>query len=331
MLLVNPQPVQSQIRDDTLIDLARIESYVVGQMDLGPRIPGSEGSQKFGGWLDEVVNDPWQISTQTFEYEGIELNNYLITTTGNIPKYLFLAHWDTRAVADQDPNPLLRDNPVPGANDGASGVAGNLELMNHIPVDVNDQIGFLLVDGEDQGSGGMENWAWIVGSSYFADSLTEEEIAHIEAVVLLDLIGDEELDLPHEIRSDDTLIEQIWGVAHDLGYEDIFLNEPGWALTDDHIPFKNKGIPAIDIIDFNTTEWHTTDDDLDHISYVSIGIVTDVVLTWILDIVNTNFTATPDPSLNITFTTDDTNFSAISAFVAIMVISRFHFRYASRQ
>ena len=113
-------------------------------------------------------------------------------------------------------------------------------------------------------------------------------------------------------------------MAADLGYGIYFPDDPGYSLTDDHVPFKNLGIPAVDIIDFDYDEHHTTNDDLDHISYESIGIVADVVLQWLLGVVNTNIT-TMDvlPFSSSLSTSDEAPFQGFSMVALIILFRRF--------
>jgi hypothetical protein len=271
-----------ELRGNSPVHINVIEEHMQTQIDMGPRIPGSEESLLFKEWILEQSDDIWEINMQNFTHLDVELRNYYITIIDSeLPEILIGAHYDSRAVADRDPNPILKDNPVPGANDGASGVAAILEMMALLPEELSDKVGFILFDGEDQGSGGMENWDWIVGSDYFAGNMSEEQVNNTQVFILFDMIADDELQLPYEMNSNRTYIDEIWNTGIDLGYDDIFLLEGGPNLIDDHIPFKRLGIPSVDIIDFTYPEWHTTNDDMDHIDPVSVAIVVDTVLIWL--------------------------------------------------
>ena len=318
---------EGNLRKDTLVDHEYIHDMVKQQLDLGPRIPGSPGAEAFIDWIQQQIPSPWNVQIQQFEYKNVSLSNLIVTQSESLPPILISAHWDSRAIADQDPNFFNRDKPVPGANDGASGVAGILELIKHMPAEDASKFGFLFFDAEDQGYDGIIDWDWIMGSSYFADSMTEEEVNATQALVLLDMIGDDELNIPYEKMSTDYLVDDIWAVAKNLGYDDIFLDEPGYSLIDDHIPFKSRGIPVIDIIDFQYPEWHTINDDLEHISSESIAIVVDVVLSWM----KLNFfTYTTDTPTLPSSTISNAPFPSLPLFIAIIAILRYS-RYAPIQ
>ena len=178
-------------------------------------------------------------------------------------------------MADQDPDPRLRTQPVPGANDGASGVAVLLELARTLPVDLPVQIWLVFFDAEDNGD--IQGWDWIMGSSAFVASLE----AKPDAAIIIDMIGDADLNLPIEQNSTPELVQQIWQTAKDLGYESVFLNQPGYSMLDDHTPFLQAGIPAVDIIDFDYPYWHTTQDTPDKVSAQSLEIIGNTLTQWL--------------------------------------------------
>lgn len=279
----------ANLRDDAIISIQNVQDLLTEQLDLGFRIPGSAESLSFKDWVINKVNNRlgWKIETQNFTFDGVSLRNFLITGAelpeGDYPTYVIGAHYDTRISADKSDATM----PVPGANDGASGIAAILEIMNHIPQNFRQFVGFAMFDAEDQGSlssGQFAGWPWIVGASEFVSRLSNSQVESIEAFVLLDMVGDPDLNIKYEGRSYSTnpeLVEEVWGMADTLGYGDIFIDQIGYSLLDDHRPFIDRGISAIDIIDFDFTEHHTTLDDLDHVSAESVAVVSDVVLNWI--------------------------------------------------
>jgi Zn-dependent M28 family amino/carboxypeptidase len=192
---------------------------------------------------------------------------------------VLLAHYDTRPYADREPNPADRTRHILGASDGASGVAALLELAAVLPEAAHDAVTLLFVDAED--SGGLAGWPWIVGSSHYVASLTVGQRAGIRAAVLLDMIGDIDLQVKRETHSSTVLVDDLWQIAADLNYSSIFLNVAGWALTDDHIPFLQAGIPAADIIDFDYTYWHTLADTPDKCSPTSLEAVGRVIEEYV--------------------------------------------------
>ncbi|MHA2405754.1 MAG: M28 family peptidase [Candidatus Hermodarchaeia archaeon] len=253
----------------------RAFTYLEGQCAFGPRPPGSNNLTNCGDYIITTLESQnWSVETQTWIYQDTELRNIMAGDI-NSPEYILLAHYDTRPVADSDPDPLNRSKPILGANDGASGVATLMELAEVLPVEARAVTMLLFVDAED--SGNYNGWEWIVGSTYFVNSLNFEQKANIQAAVLLDMMGDADLQLPREGFSTDLLVDAIWQIAADLNYDDIFLNVAGPAMIDDHRPFLSAGIPAVDIIDFTYPYWHTLEDTPDKCSASSLEAVGQVI------------------------------------------------------
>lgn len=117
-----------------------------------------------------------------------------------------------------------------------------------------------------------------MGSRAFVRSLTVTP----SAVVVIDMIGDTDLNIYREYSSDKALTDQIWKVAADLGYPDSFINKERYNILDDHTPFLEAGYPAIDIIDFDYPNWHTSRDTLEHVSAKSLETVGKTLYTWII-------------------------------------------------
>lgn len=251
---------------------------VIYQVNLGPRLPGSQAHSQAVEWLvDELKASKWDVVLQETTFENQPVQNIIARRgSGNRPFIIIGAHYDSRFFADHDPDPERHNEPVPGANDGASGVAVLLELARVLPQNLNKQIWLVFFDSEDQGQ--ISGWDWILGSRAFVDTLQ----TYPDAAVVIDMIGDADLSLPKELSSNSDLQNEIWQVAANRGYESIFLNEPGYGILDDHTPFLQKGIPAIDIIDFNYPYWHTTGDTPDKVSPDSLFVVGDTLLHWLL-------------------------------------------------
>jgi len=130
-------------------------------------------------------------------------------------------------------------------------------------------------DAEDNGK--IPGWDWILGSQAFVNELQGQP----DAVIIVDMIGDADLNVMMERNSDTTLMAELWGQAAALGFSDHFIAVPGYAMLDDHTPFLEAGIPAVDIIDFDYPYWHTTDDTLDKVSAESLQIVGETILAWL--------------------------------------------------
>ena len=246
------------------------------QMEVGPRPPGTAALLATGSWIAATLEQRgWTVDVHTAEYRGVVLHNIVGRLGASTDGPLVLAtHYDTRPRADRDP--VDPDSPVPGANDGASGVAVLLELARVLPERLTDQeVWLVFFDGED--SGGLDGWEWHAGASAYAAQLSEIP----QAVVVVDMVGDADLRLPVEQNSDSALVEEIWHVAEDQGAT-AFVDEPGASIVDDHRPFVDRGIPAVNIIDIEYPYWHTTADTLDKISADSLAQVGRVLEAWIL-------------------------------------------------
>ncbi len=240
-------------------------AHVLAQMALGPRITGTEGSLAAGDHLAaELTQLGWAVEFQPFVYQGVQARNLIArANVGQGPIIILGAHYDTRRRADQDPH--TPEAPVPGANDGASGVAVLLELARTLDLEVvPNEIWLAYFDAEDNGR--LDGWDWIAGSTYMAANLTVEP----EAMILVDMIGDADQQIYFDRNSDAALSARVWAVAAQLGYGDYFIPLPKYTMLDDHIPFRDRGIPAIDIIDFDYPYWHTTADTADKVSAESL-------------------------------------------------------------
>ncbi|MHA1698053.1 MAG: M28 family metallopeptidase, partial [Promethearchaeota archaeon] len=182
--------------------------------------------------------------------------------------------------------------PVPAANDGGSSTAALLELSRVLDlIDdnpdlmVDREVWLVFFDAEDQGNGAMSGFDWIEGSRRFVAALDDfkEDNQEIEMMILLDMIGDDDLVINWEYYSDQDLLKDYFTMGRSLGYSSAFpRNQIGWHIIDDHKPFVDVGIPAIDIIDMEYLEWHTTADDLDHVSKDSIGAVGRVTEAFLI-------------------------------------------------
>jgi hypothetical protein len=270
---------------------SRAFEYIEVQCDFGPRPPGSDNLTACGDYIITTLESlNWSVQTQTWTYLNTPLRNIMAGEL-TFPQYVLLAHYDTRPIADYDPDPLNWSRPILGANDGGSGVAALMELAEVLPDEVKDVTMLLFVDAED--SGNYNGWDWIVGSTHFVDSLSLDQKATIQAAILLDMIGDADLQLPKEQSSTPALVDSIWQVAADLNYDDVFLNSVGPYLIDDHRPFLSAGIPAVDIIDFTYPYWHTLEDTPDKCSPDSLETVGRVIEAFMEAQLQTPTTFTP--------------------------------------
>ncbi len=258
-------------------DGQRAYADVEKQVAFGARTPGSEAHRQTVNWIRAQLADAgWMSEVQETTWGGQPVRNIIASRDGQPPKVILGAHYDSRLFADNDPDPANHTLPVPGANDGASGVAVLLEIARVLPAD-SIPVTLVFFDAEDNGR--IPGWDWILGSRAYAASLT-----HLpQAVVIVDMIGDADLRIFQEANSDPTLSAEIWQTAARLGYADVFIPEVRYTILDDHIPFIERGIPAVDIIDINYPYWHTLQDTPDKVSARSLQIVGDTVLAWLKD------------------------------------------------
>ncbi len=257
--------------DARTFDGDRAMEHVENQCDLGDRSVGTEGNAATVEYIaDYLERYGWDVEYQEFAYLGRTLCN-VMGTKGEGPLIILGTHFDTRPVADRDPDD--RAASVPGANDGASGTAVLLELARVLDETATDQATITLAffDGEDRGD--LNGWPWCVGSSYMAANLEEEP----EYALVVDMVGDADQEFFYEWSSSLWLQEKIWGIADELGYGTIFRSEHRYVIEDDHTSFLQQGIDAAVIIDFDYRYWHTASDTPDKISADSLQRVGDVL------------------------------------------------------
>jgi len=271
---------------------AQAMRWVQYQVAAGPRVPGMPGHRVIAEWLGRELRaraDSVELQAFTHVTAGgkkLELTNILARFRPADPnRILYLTHWDTRPVAENDPDPAKRKLPIPGANDGASGTAlllGVADALKHAPPSVG--VDLLFVDGEDYGSfePGDSLKDVLLGSRWFADHLPPDY--HPLFAVLWDMIGGRDQKIYQEGYSlDDApeVVERVWRAAEDLGLQRMFSPLNGGNIIDDHVPLLQKGIRAIDVIGFeNYREWHhTMQDTPDKVSEQTLGEIGRLALT----------------------------------------------------
>lgn len=289
-LTSTPAPTPTPVSEE--FDGEQAYTHIVAQVDLGPRITGTEANIAAGDYFaEQLTQSGWQVEFQSFTYLDTPVRNIIARANiGQGPIILLGAHYDTRRRSDQDPG--LFETPTPGANDGGSGVAVLLELARTLDQwKIENEIWLAFFDAEDNGD--LDGWEWIVGSNYMAEHL---EVLP-QAMLLVDMVGDDNQQFYYESNSDQQLTAQVWAVAADLGYSAHFIPELRWSMWDDHIPFVRRGIPSLDIIDFDYPDWHKTTDTADKVSAESlerIGRTLEVFLETAA--INALPTPTPSPS-----------------------------------
>ena len=262
-------------------------ALVKTQLDFGPRVPGTPAHHEEGDWIvarmkplaDTVIEQRWVHVTA--KGDSLPMRNVLARFRPQDPnRVLYLTHWDTRPLSDGSADTAQWKLPIPGANDGASGVAMFIalgEALKKTPPTVG--VDLLFVDGEDYGDFNT-NTDVLIGSTYFASHLPTPGYQPLYGV-LWDMIGDRDLDIYEEgnsLRDAPEVVSLVWRTAADLGYSRYFIPAPGDYIVDDHVPLLKAGLHVIDVIDFSYPWHHTQQDTFDKVSAHSLQVVGDVAM-----------------------------------------------------
>lgn len=286
------EPVTPDAAERPVFDAARAFADVERQVAFGPRVPGTDAHAATLRWLVSRLDSlGFSVREQPVAFADPADSTRIFRGTNVIAsmrpdaarRVMLAAHWDSRPVADQDPDPARRSEPVPGANDGASGVAVLLEvarLLAATPPPGGTGIDLVFFDLEDLGetTGDALDVPYAAGSELFAQM---NPTYQPEWGILLDMVGDRDLQIPKEGFSQQyapAVVERVWAAARRAG-ANAFLETVGAPIQDDHIAFLGRGIPVIDLIQtpFPDT-WHTTNDLPDRVAPESLGQVGRVVI-----------------------------------------------------
>lgn len=286
-------------------------SYTKRHLAIGRRTPGTAAHDSAAQWIvaemkkrtDSVIIQKWTQTTKNGT--KLELQNIIARFNPHATqRVLYVTHWDTRPVADRDPNPENRSRPILGANDGASGV-GLFMALGDVFKTTAPSVGvdLLFTDGEDWGSFDADSSgkAWpdaLFGSQHFAQHPPENDY-HPLFGVLFDMIGAAELHLWQEQNSMQRapeVVARVWNAAKDLGYGAQFHDQPGQPLIDDHVPLLDRGWHVIDLVNWpygvvpadagpdvppNPNYHHTIQDTIDKVSAKSLQLIGDVAVTLV--------------------------------------------------
>jgi Zn-dependent M28 family amino/carboxypeptidase len=270
-------------------DGAASMQYIQTQLDFGPRIPGTPGHRQTGDWIvqqmreraDTVLVQEWTHVTK--DGDSLPMRNIFARFNPEArQRILYLAHWDTRPISDAATG-SDRALPVPGANDGASGVAlliGVADALRQAPPQVG--VDLLFVDGEDFGDFSTDTDV-LIGSRFFAQHLPTPDYRPLFGV-LWDMIGDANLRIYQEgysVQRAPEIVSRVWQTAADLGYHNVFVPTGGISVTDDHLPLLDAGLRVINVIDIDYPAHHTPRDTFDKVSRESMQIVGNVALELI--------------------------------------------------
>jgi glutaminyl-peptide cyclotransferase len=260
--------------------------YAKTQVDFGPRVPGTPAAKKAGDWIiNQMRARADTVIVQSFTYttadgKKLPLRNILARFRPDLKeRVLYLTHWDSRPISESALTEAEKKMPVPGANDGASGV-GMFVALGDVLKKTKPTVGvdLLFTDGEDYGQFGPPQVDVLIGAKYFATHLPSPDYKPLFGV-LWDMIGDKDLRIPYEMISFQQapeVVSRVWQTAADLGYANIFVQESGGEVIDDHVPLLNAGLRVIDVIDLTYPPHHTPQDTMDKISAKSLATVGDV-------------------------------------------------------
>ena len=279
-------------------------AFVAKQVSFGPRVPGSNGHTTTRKWLVQKLKSYGaSVMEQSFKAKTAtigEVRSTNIIASFN-PTYarrvVLAAHWDTRYTADQDDTRV--NEPIDGADDGGSGVGVLLEIARLIqsnPIAIGVDI--VLFDAEDQGDSNGEIETWCLGAQYWAQNLHVKGY-RAEYGILLDMVGAKGAAFSKEDVSSvfppakanriHRKYDKVWEMAQAMGHANLFINQKGKPLTDDHL-FVNMytDIPMIDIVyrSFSSEggfgpHWHTHDDTMEVIDPQVLGKVGQVVTAYL--------------------------------------------------
>jgi hypothetical protein len=273
-------------------DGKRAMKYLEAICAIGPRMTATPGMQAQINLVTKHFEDlGFKVEAQKFmgkqvtRKEAVPMTNLIIRFFPEKERRVILcSHYDTRPIADQEPDPKKWRETFLSANDGGSGVAFLMELANHMK-DLKTSVGvdFVLFDGEEF-IFDRDRDEYFFGSKYFAQSYKKNKgKVRYGAAVLLDMIGGVDAEFPYEGHSwlkARTLCQQIWKIAKEQKVA-AFKERVGDRVLDDHIALQDAGIPAIDLIDFSYPHWHRLSDVPSNCSAESLTGVGKVLSVWL--------------------------------------------------
>jgi|LSQX01.2.fsa_nt_gb hypothetical protein len=277
--------------------------FIEKQVEFGPRVPNTTAHSQCAWYLMQSLgNYTTHLDVQEAKvraYDGTVLNIKNIIGSFNTKtkdRILLCAHWDTRPFADHDPDPANHFTPIPGANDGASGVGVLLEIARQISLNpINIGIDIILFDAEDYGEHqslqARTGDYWALGAQYWAKN---PHINNYNARfgILLDMVGASDAVFTMEATSmyyAPDIMKKVWDISHQIRFGSYFSYKRTNAVVDDHTYINEiANIPTIDIIHYGENSytgffehWHTVNDNMDVIDKNTLNAVGQTVLTFI--------------------------------------------------
>jgi glutaminyl-peptide cyclotransferase len=262
-------------------DGARAWSHLTQLVGIGPRPAGSLQSRQTRAYITrQLASMGLTVEEQPFTADTplgpVAMSNLMVRLPGHrTDRILWTGHYDTK---------LLPDQVFVGASDGASSAAFLIELARALkdrPREFTHEI--VWFDGEEAFVQWM-GYDHTYGSRYYVDAARRAgALPSLRAMVLVDMIGARDLHIRRDNGSTPWLTDLIWAAARRIGQGRVFL-DADTQVEDDHGPFLQAGVPAVDIIDLDYPPWHTPDDDLAHVSQASLQAVGDVLLAAMPDL-----------------------------------------------
>lgn len=281
--------------------------YTEAQTLFGPRVPNTKAHELCREYLFQSLKKAGATVTEQKAdlkaYDGTILKSTNIIASffpERTNRILLCSHWDSRPWADQDPNKDNWHKPIPGANDGASGVGVLLEIARQIGNEISKKgnvpnvgIDIIFFDSEDYGcpefyQGKKDEDSWCLGTQYWARNPHKKGYT-AKYGILLDMVGGSSAHFGWEVFSEkyaQSVLDNVWSKASSLGYGNYFVSSEGGAITDDHLYINRlASIPCIDIIDCSPGSvtgfvpyWHTLDDNMQNIDKSTLNAVGTTLL-----------------------------------------------------
>jgi len=263
--------------DGSTIDGARVVQHAEKITEIGPHPAGSAEQMRVGLYIIEQLREIG-LKAETHAFNSLtpigplEFINIWAVVPGNPESIIIIAsHYDSK---------LFNEFRFVGANDGASTSGLVLELARILNTDnpFDSELWFVFFDGEEA-FGEWSEQNSLYGSREFVSMLRRQnKLENVRAMILLDLVGGKNLRIEQDLLSTKWLNELFWREARELDLDQIFLPRGQTAAQDDHIPFIEAGIPAIDLIDLKYEHWHKPEDTPDKLSAENMEKVAAVVL-----------------------------------------------------
>ncbi len=226
---------------------------------------------------DPQTNDPYALTNLIVDYRPQAPRAFVLGT-----------HFDTRPWAEEDPDPARRSEPLPGANDGTSGLAILLELAPLLDDVLPRAIGFTVIafDGEELGRPGAGGYC--VGSQALSRAMQSGEFSDLtdaEFGIVLDMVGGSGQTLPMEpvsLMNNRGLVEELWQRAKSEGLSGFSMRIHHQGIYDDHVPLTQAGVPSVLLIDHEYRHWHTHADTIDKLSSESLESVGEALRVYLV-------------------------------------------------